>query len=62
MHFPSVKLGGYDGKASYIEITHKDDSLDYGYMANVKGDPDAKEDSPALMPIELIRNCIAYIF
>ncbi|MDR3413746.1 MAG: T6SS immunity protein Tli4 family protein [Formivibrio sp.] len=49
VQFPTVKLGGYEGKASFIETTHKDGSIDYGYMAYVKGDPDAKEDTPTLM-------------
>lgn len=47
--FPDVRLGGYKGKASFVEITHRDNSIDYGYMAYVKGDAGANEDSPTLM-------------
>lgn len=47
--FPDVRLGGYKGKSSFVEITHRDNSIDYGYMAYVKGDAGANEDSPTLM-------------
>ncbi|WP_458371928.1 T6SS immunity protein Tli4 family protein [Pseudomonas lactis] len=73
--FPSVQMGGYKGRSTFVEITRPsytpisecawDDedfskaekklagctppTLDYGYIAYVKGDPDAKEDTPNLL-------------
>jgi hypothetical protein len=44
----SVKLAGQDGLASFVQITRKDDSIDYGYFAAVRGNPNAKEDEPDL--------------
>ena len=41
VQFPSVKMGGYDGKASFVEMDHADGGLDYGYMAYVKGHAEA---------------------
>ena len=49
VHFPDVEIAGYKGKRSFVEITNKDDTLDYGYFAFVRGDPNAKEDRPDLM-------------
>ena len=73
--FPSVQMGGYKGRSTFVEITRPsytpisecalDDeefskaekkaagctppTQDYGYIAYVKGDPDAKEDTPNLL-------------
>lgn len=49
VQFPNVTIGGYKGKSSFIELTHSDDSIDYGYMAYVIGDPDGEHIPPALM-------------
>ncbi|MDB5802379.1 MAG: hypothetical protein JWL63_3318 [Rhodocyclales bacterium] len=48
-YFPSVKIAGRKGKYSFVEITRQDGSLDYGYLAYVKGDAKTKEDTPNLM-------------
>lgn len=44
----SVKLAGQEGLASFVKITRKDNSIDYGYFAAVRGDPKAKQDTPDL--------------
>jgi hypothetical protein len=47
--FPSarpVKIAGQNGLASFVKITRKNNSIDYGYLAVVRGDPDAKIDTP----------------
>lgn len=49
VQFPDVTLGGFKGKSSFVEITRSDNSIDYGYMAYVKGDANASADSPTLM-------------
>ncbi len=51
----SVKLAGYSGLASFMQLKREDGSIDYGYLAIVRGDPDAKEDRPDLM-LYMIRN------
>jgi hypothetical protein len=43
-----IKLAGYEGKAAFVEFTHSDGSVDYGYTVAVRGDPDSKEDKPDL--------------
>jgi hypothetical protein len=45
----SVKLAGYTGLASFVQLTRDDNTVDYGYLAVVRGDPKAKEDTPDLM-------------
>ena len=49
MQFPDVKMGGFTGKRSFVEITRQNGTVDYGYMAFVKGDPSAKDDKPDLL-------------
>lgn len=44
----NIKLAGYEGKAAFVEFTHPDGSVDYGYTVAVRGDPDSKEDKPDL--------------
>jgi Tle cognate immunity protein 4 C-terminal domain len=48
-HLHDVKLDGRKGVASFVELTREDDTIDYGYLAVVRGDPDAKTDAPDLM-------------
>ncbi len=45
----SVKLAGYTGLASFVQLTREDNTIDHGYLAIVRGDPRAKEDTPDLM-------------
>jgi hypothetical protein len=45
----AVTLAGYGGLASFVQLTREDGSIDYGYLAVVRGDPNAKEDTPDLM-------------
>ena len=40
---------GYEGIATLLELTRSDDTLDYGYLAVVRGHPNTKEDTPDLM-------------
>jgi hypothetical protein len=44
-----VKLAGYNGLASFVQLTSASNAVDYGYLAVVRGDPAAKDDSPDLM-------------
>lgn len=44
-----VQLDGRKGVSSFVELTRDDDTIDYGYLAVVRGDPDAKTDTPNLM-------------
>ncbi len=44
-----VQLDGRKGVSSFVELTRDDDTIDYGYLAVVRGDPDAKTDTPDLM-------------
>jgi Tle cognate immunity protein 4 C-terminal domain len=48
-HLHDVKLDGRKGVASFVELTREDDTIDYGYLAVVRGDPNAKTDTPDLM-------------
>jgi Tle cognate immunity protein 4 C-terminal domain len=45
----SVKLAGYTGLASFVQLTRDDNTVDHGYLAVVRGDPTAKDDTPDLM-------------
>jgi hypothetical protein len=45
----SVKLGGYAGLASFVQLTAANGSVEYGYLAIVRGKPSATEDTPDLM-------------
>lgn len=54
----AVTLAGYRGLASFVQLTREDGSLDYGYLAVVRGDPSAKEDTPDLM-LFIIRDSMA---
>ena len=47
--YRSIKLAGFAGIASFVEIKKKDGSLDYGYAAHVAGDHTAATDTPQLM-------------
>ena len=44
-----VTLAGYKGLSSFVKFIRHDDAVDYGYAAVVRGDPNAKEDTPDLM-------------
>ncbi|MFP3796548.1 MULTISPECIES: T6SS immunity protein Tli4 family protein [Paraburkholderia] len=44
-----VKLDGREGVGSFGTITRIDDSMDYGYLVAVQGDPDATTDTPDLV-------------
>jgi hypothetical protein len=41
-----VSMAGRKGLASFVQIDRKDGSVDFGYMAAVRGDPKASEDAP----------------
>ena len=74
--FPLVRIAGYKGRSSFVEITRPNPAtydpddvctknsyyaeeqilakcpplpVDYGYVAYVQGDPNAKEDTPSLL-------------
>jgi hypothetical protein len=49
VHFPDVTIGGYKGKSSFVELTHQDDSIDYGYMAYAIGEAANDRYPPTLM-------------
>ena len=44
-----VTIAGWRGLASLVQMTRDDGTLDLGYMAVVRGDPSAAEDTPDLM-------------
>ena len=44
-----VTLAGYKGLSSFVKFIRHDDTVDYGYAAVVRGDPNAKDDTPDLM-------------
>ena len=44
-----VQLDGRKGVASLVELKRDDDTIDYGYLAVARGDPNAKQDTPDLM-------------
>jgi len=46
MHKRPITLVGRRGLASFVSFTREDNSTDYGYMAVVRGDPDAADDLP----------------
>ena len=41
-------MDGRKGVASLVELKRDDDTIDYGYLAVVRGDPNAKQDTPDL--------------
>lgn len=43
-----VTLAGYKGRQSFVRLTMDDGTLNYGYYAVVRGNPDAAEDTPDL--------------
>lgn len=43
-----VTLAGYEGRQSFVRLTMDDGTLNYGYYAVVRGNPDATEDTPDL--------------
>lgn len=45
----STRLAGYSGLASFVQLTRDDNTIDYGYLVIVRGDPSTKEDAPDLM-------------
>lgn len=47
--YHTIKLDGRSGTGSFVEITRKDGTLDYGYAAVVNGDHTAPTDAPQLM-------------
>ena len=47
--YKRVTLGGSNGVESFVRIVREDGIEDYGYLAIVRGDPEAKEDTPDLM-------------
>lgn len=47
--FHEVRLDGRKGVASFVELKRQDNTLDYGYLAVVRGDAQAHEDTPDLM-------------
>ncbi|MGW8393941.1 T6SS immunity protein Tli4 family protein [Pseudoduganella sp. HUAS MS19] len=44
----AVEMDKRKGIASFVSITRKDDSRDFGYLAIVPGDPQSKTDAPQL--------------
>jgi Tle cognate immunity protein 4 C-terminal domain len=52
---PILKLAGFYGRSSFVELKRKDGSQDFGYFAHVKGDDRASLDSPTLS-ISVIRD------
>lgn len=49
--FKDTTLAGQKGVKTFVELTREDkeQTKDYGYLVAVRGDPDAKEDTPDLM-------------
>jgi hypothetical protein len=45
----TVTLAGYQGLSSFVKFVRNDDLIDYGYVAVVRGDPNAQNDTPDLM-------------
>jgi hypothetical protein len=48
-HYRSVKLDGRDGEYTFARFTRTDGTPDFGYLAYVKGDAKAPNDTPSLM-------------
>jgi hypothetical protein len=44
-----VRLDGRKGVASFVELKRQDNTIDYGYLAVVRGDREAQQDTPDLM-------------
>ncbi len=49
--FKDTTMAGQKGVKTFVELTRDDEAQtkDYGYLVAVRGDPDAKEDTPDLM-------------
>jgi hypothetical protein len=49
--FKDATLAGQKGVKTFVELTRNDEAQtkDYGYLVAVRGDPEAKEDTPDLM-------------
>lgn len=47
--YRSITMGEQKGKALFVTIERMDDTIDYGYIAYVKGDVSAATDTPAQM-------------
>ncbi len=49
--FKDTTMAGQKGVKTFVELTRDDEAQtkDYGYLVSVRGDPDAKEDTPDLM-------------
>lgn len=45
----SIQMSGQKGRGNFFTIARKDDTIDYGYIASVKGDFTARTDTPAQM-------------
>ena len=45
----SIQMSGQKGRGNFFTIARKDDTIDYGYIASVKGDFTARTDPPAQM-------------
>lgn len=57
-HWPplrSIRLAGMDGKASFMELTRHDDTIDYGFFAAARGDPNMEAD-PTNVQMFVIRD------
>ena len=57
-HWPplrSIRLAGMDGRASFMELTRDDDTIDYGFFAAARGDPN-KEADPTNVQMFVIRD------
>lgn len=49
--FKDTTMAGQEGVKTFVELTRDDEeqTKDYGYLVSVRGDPDAKTDTPDLM-------------
>ncbi|MDB5802375.1 MAG: hypothetical protein JWL63_3314 [Rhodocyclales bacterium] len=47
--YRNIDFAGQKGVESFVRIIRGDDAEDFGYLAVVRGDPDAKKDTPDLM-------------
>jgi len=54
--FKYTDINGRKAVETFVKLQHYDaDTIDYGYLAVIRGDPDAKEDTPDVM-LYVIRN------
>jgi hypothetical protein len=53
--YRKVQIDRRSGLASFMELVRKDDSIDYGYMAVVQGDPSLGRDAPHIR-VNVIRD------